>query len=410
MVVKITFFVLITAFVTEFYTACFTNPPEDQDSQSILTPEEADSDLVLGAERMDTLLSLLAGKRVALVVNQTSRVGDQHLVDTLLSKGIHVKQVFAPEHGFRGTADAGEKVEDGKDASTGLPIISLYGKNKKPTAQQLQGIDIVVFDIQDVGVRFYTYISTMHYVMEACAEQGKSFIVLDRPNPNGSYVDGPILEPEFSSFVGMHPIPVVHGMTVGELARMINGEGWLAGGIQCSLQVIPMKGWTHQTRYELPIPPSPNLPNQRAIYLYPGLCFFEGTVISVGRGTDWPFQVWGHPNLPINDFQFIPQPNEGARYPKLQGQVCRGRDLSSIPLSELFNLHRIDLRYLLEAYRKYPDREAFFLTNGFFDKLAGTDQLRKQILAGKSEEEIRASWEEDLYQFVLKRIPYRLYP
>ncbi len=365
--------------------------------------------IALGASQMNQYIRLLNGRRVALVVNQTSRIGDTHLVDTLLSKGIQIRTIFAPEHGFRGKADAGEKVADGKDVATGIPLISLYGKHKKPTAADLEGIDWIVFDIQDVGARFYTYISTMHNVMEACAEQGVKFMVLDRPNPNGHYVDGPILDPAFKSFVGMHPVPIVHGMTVGEYAKMINGENWLKGGIQCALTVVPTKHYTHTSAYELPVKPSPNLPNSRSIYLYPSLCLFEGTVMSVGRGTNTQFQIYGHPDYTKGDYQFTPVPMEGAKYPKHQGKTCFGKDLRNLPIAALRTNHGFNLAYLLEAYQNFEDKEQFFLKNLFFDKLAGTDQLRQQIIAGQTESEIRASWAADLDAFKEKRAKYLMY-
>ncbi len=363
----------------------------------------------LGAAQMDKYIRLLNGKRVALVVNQTSRIGDSHLVDTLISKGVNVQTIFAPEHGFRGKADAGEKVADGKDVATGIPLISLYGKHKKPTADDLKDIDWVLFDVQDVGARFYTYISTMHNVMEACAEHQVKLMVLDRPNPNGHYVDGPVLDPAFKSFVGMHPVPIVHGMTVGEYARMINGENWLKEGIQCSLTVVPIKQYTHKTAYELPVKPSPNLPNIRSIYLYPSLCLFEGTAMSVGRGTNTQFQIYGHPDYTEGDYQFTPVRMEGAKYPKHQDKICFGKDLRNIPIADLRGNHGFNLRYIIEAYQNFKDKDQFFLKNLFFDKLAGTDQLRQQIIAGQSEAEIKASWTADLEAFKAKRAKYLMY-
>jgi uncharacterized protein YbbC (DUF1343 family) len=364
---------------------------------------EQEKKLVLGAEQVKSYKALLFNKKVALVVNQTSMVGDKHLVDVMLENDIEVKKVFAPEHGFRGQADAGEKVESGKDPKTGLPIVSLYGKNKKPTAEQLADVDVVIFDIQDVGVRFYTYISTMHYVMEACAENNKHLIVLDRPNPNGDYIDGPVLEEEHRSFVGMHPIPIVHGLTVGELAGMINGEGWLEGGLKCELSVIRMENYTHHTPYELPVKPSPNLPNQQSIRLYPSLALFEGTSISVGRGTYMPFQVVGYPDKRFGEFSFMPESIEGmAKYPKHEGKTCYGVDLRNITPPAF------TLRYLLDFYRMSDFKEEFF--NNFFEKLAGTSELRDQIKAGFDEQEIRLSWQEDLTKYKEMRKVYLLYP
>lgn len=366
-------------------------------------PQSYINRIITGADQMDEVVSKLRDKRVALVVNHTSLVGKRHLTDTLLKSGIAVKKIFAPEHGFRGEAEAGETIKDGRDTQTGLPVISLYGNLKKPTPDMLQDIDIVVFDIQDVGARFYTYISTMHYVMEACAENNRKLIILDRPNPNGHYVDGPILEPEFKSFVGMHPIPIVHGMTVGELARMINGEGWLEGRQQCALEVIPVKNWTHNTPYSLPVRPSPNLPNDQAVALYPSICLFEGTVISVGRGTLTPFQVIGHPDLKNMPYQFTPVTIKGmASNPPHENKVCYGIDLRQVKVKPA-----LDLSYLITMYKAFPEKEKFF--NSYFEKLSGTRSLRNQIMQGLSEEEIRKSWEEGLNKFREIRKKYLLY-
>ena len=370
-----------------------------QDSTSIIS----------GAERIALFHPLLKGKKVALIVNQTSVVKDKHLVDTLLKLGIDVKVVFAPEHGFRGKADAGEKVDDTKDTKTGLPIISLYGKKKKPTAEDLIDIDILVFDIQDVGVRFYTYISTLHYIMEACAENNKPLVLLDRPNPNAYFIDGPMLDPAYKSFIGMHPVPVVYGMTIGEYGQMINGEGWLPNKTKCEITVIPCKNYTHSTYYSLPIKPSPNLPNDRSILLYPSICFFEGTTLSLGRGTEKQFQVIGHPKL-TSDFSFTPMPNEGAKEPPLNGQKCFGVDLSKVTTGSIINAKKIDISYLIDYHNKMTSiGEKYFLDNLFIDKLAGTDLLRKQIEAGKSESEIRKTWQSGLESFKKIRIKYLLY-
>ncbi len=364
-----------------------------------------------GIDQQYEYIPLLQNKNVAVVCNQTSiRITGEHLVDYLLKKEVAVKAVFAPEHGFRGTASAGEEIADGKDKKTGLPIVSLYGKNKKPTPQMLEGIDVVVFDIQDVGARFYTYISTMSLVMEACAELNIPVIVLDRPNPNGYYVDGPVLKPGFESFVGMHPVPVVHGMTIGEYAQMVNGEGWLAEGEKCQLTVVKVLDYNHNMSMPLPVAPSPNLPNLTAIRLYPSLCFFEGTSVGVGRGTDKPFQQIGAPWLKVvfPEYSFTPSPNVGAANPKYKGEQCYGVDLSSFGSSFLPNYHEIYLFWLIEAYQEAPDKDAFF--NNYFDKLAGTDELRKQIEAGLSEEEIKASCQKDLTSYKLMRKKYLLYP
>ncbi len=363
-----------------------------------------------GAECMERYLPLLEGKRVAVCGNQTSVVGKTHLVDTLLSRKVDVVKLFCPEHGFRGQAEAGATIASGKDPLTGLPVVSLYGKNKKPTAEQLQGVDVVLFDLQDVGCRFYTYISTLHYVMEAAAENGVKVIVLDRPNPNGFYVDGPVLEPQYKSFVGMHPVPIVYGMTIGEYARMINGEKWLANGVQCDLTVIKIEGYTHETRYALPVAPSPNLQTAEAVFLYPSLCLFEGTNVSVGRGTDQPFEMYGAPGMQSGDYRFTPRAIPGvSENPPFKGQECRGYLLHDIAADNLNNPGRLNLSYLLTAYRNCVDQSSFFLKNNFFDKLAGTDQLRKQLVVGASEEEIRASWEPDLEKFRHIREQYLLY-
>jgi uncharacterized protein YbbC (DUF1343 family) len=380
------------------------------DNESIVegdVPEEK-KEVIVGAAQFDQYENLIAGKKLALLVNQTSTVGETHLVDALLMRGATIKTIFAPEHGFRGTADAGEKVLDGKDTKTGLPVISLYGKNKKPTVAQLKGIDMVVFDIQDVGARFYTYISSMSYVMEACAEQNIPFLVLDRPNPNGHYVDGPVLEKGFESFVGLHQVPVVHGMTVAEYARMVNEEGWLKNGVKCDLQWVTCQHYDHKTFYQLPIKPSPNLPNMPSIYLYPSLCFFEGTNVSVGRGTNFQFQVVGAPNFTNGTYEFTPKPMPGAKYPKHEGKLCKGWNLSEYTTGEL-QINYLNIRFLHEFYNGYKDKNNFFLSNNFFNKLAGNQSLKKQLQAGKTVEEIRASWQPRLSDFKAKRRQYLLY-
>ncbi len=360
-----------------------------------------------GAEQTETYLSMLKGKRVAVMANQTSIVGNRHLVDTLVSLGVNVTSIFSAEHGFRGNEADGALIADGKDGVTGLPIISLYGKNKKPTPAQLQDIDIVVFDIQDVGVRFYTFISSMHYLMESCAENGKELLVLDRPNPNGNYIDGPILEKAFESFVGMHPVPVVHGMTVAEYARMINGEKWLKDSLQCNLKWISCRNYIHDTGYAPPVPPSPNLPNYQSIRLYPSLAFFEGTMVSEGRGTDFPFQVFGYPGYEAGNFEFTPVSRIGASvHPKFENQVCRGIDLRHYsPPGGEWNELRLD--WLFEAYESSPDKENFF--KPYFDKLAGTDQLRRDIQAGMGIDEITIKWVEGINSYREVREKYLLY-
>lgn len=371
----------------------------------------AQNAVTTGAERMDDYIWLLQGKRVAVCGNQTSRVGEMHLVDTLLHRDVNVVKIFCPEHGFRGNAEAGAHIASGTDPKTGLPIVSLYGKNKKPAPEQLADVDVILFDLQDVGCRFYTYISTLHYVMEAAAENHIPVLVLDRPNPNGHFVDGPVLDLKYKSFVGMHSVPVVYGMTIGEYARMINGEGWLAGGIHCSLAVVALENYTHNTRYVLPVPPSPNLPNAESVLLYPSLCLFEGTVISVGRGTALPFQIYGAPLLRGGDYEFTPAPIRGvSENPPHNGKVCHGHNLREYAATHLDSVGSFNLQYLLTAYRQYPDKEHFFSHASFFDKLAGSDQLRKQIVAGMSEEEIRNSWKEPLARFMETRAKYLLYP
>ncbi|AKF25989.1 hypothetical protein YH65_06720 [Sulfurovum lithotrophicum] len=362
------------------------------------------------AERPELYLPLLKGKSIALVVNHASLIGRIHLVDYLLKHGIKIKKIFAPEHGFRGTADAGAHLGNSRDPRTGLPIISLYGKHKKPTKKDLKGIDLILFDIQDAGVRFYTYLSTLHYVMEAGAEQRIPVMVLDRPNPNGHYVDGPVLKKRYRSFVGLDPVPVVYGMTIGEYAKMLNGERWLKHGVQAKLTVIPLKNYTHDSFYSLPVKPSPNLPNDRAIMLYPSLAFFEGTVISAGRGTAKPFQLYGAPKYRVKKFSFIPKSRPGARYPKYKGKRCYGIDLSRVDIEKERRRKQLNLSYLRDAYVNYSDKKHFFLGNSFFNRLAGTDQLRKQIISGASEASIRKSWGKDLRKFRKIRTKYLLYP
>lgn len=361
--------------------------------------------LKTGAEQTNLYVPDLKGKTVALVVNHTSMIGKIHLADSLLSLGIKIKTIFAPEHGFRGTADAGEHVANGIDKKTGLPIVSLYGANKKPSATQLEGIDVVIFDIQDVGVRFYTYTSTMHYVMEACAEQSKKLLILDRPNPNGHYVDGQVLDKKFASFVGLNPVPVVHGCTVGELAQMINGEGWLSGSKKCNMQIIKCLGYKHSTAYYPPIATSPNLPNLQSMLLYPSICFFEGTDVSVGRGTDKQFQVIGSPNPNNGSFTFTPEDKPGAKNPPQKGKLCYGEDLSTINARK----QKFTLKYAINFYQKSENKVKFFSSPSFFDKLAGSDTLRKQIIAGMSEKQIRMSWKVDLEKYKTIRKKYLLY-
>lgn len=366
--------------------------------------------VITGAERLDQYLPLLEGKRVALLVNQTAVVGNSHLADTLLKLKINIVRIFSPEHGFRGNANAGEKVGNSVDPETGIPIVSLYGSHHKPTAEELKDVDVMIYDLQDVGVRFYTYISSMQYFLEAAAENNKPIIILDRPDPNGFYVDGPVLDKKFRSGVGLQSIPVVYGMTIGEYAKMLIGERWLGDpSLQPRLTIIPCLHYTHHTLYRLPVKPSPNLPNMTSVYLYPSLCFFEGTVISLGRGTDKPFQVFGHPEYPKSLFSFTPESIPGATDPPLLHQRCYGFDLSGDPAKTLKETgHRLQLKWLIRAYRLFPDKDKFF--NKYFDKLAGNDQLKQQIRKGWSEEKIRASWQPALDQFKKIRKKYLMYP
>ncbi|MDO4727402.1 MAG: DUF1343 domain-containing protein [Bacteroidota bacterium] len=367
-----------------------------------------ENDVVIpAANRVDVYLPLLKNKKVGLLTNQTGVVeinqSEQiHLVDFLLSRNVDLQKIYAPEHGFRGTADAGEWIKDGKDAQTGLPIISLYANNKKPTKEHLEGIDIMVFDLQDVGVRFYTYISSLHYLMEACAEQNIPLVILDRPNPNIQIVDGPVLDVDLQSFVGMHPVPILHGMTIAEYAQMINGEKWLKDGVQCKLQIVTCDNYSRSSIYNIPIPPSPNLPNEQSINLYASLCFFEGTNVSVGRGTDMQFQIFGSPFLENMDFKFTPKPNQGAKNPMYNGKECKGRNLVKHP-----KVNKLELKWLIDAYQNTSDKSKFF--NNFFDKLSGNKTLRKQIEQGMSQEEIRKTWQTDLEDFKKRRVKYLLY-
>jgi uncharacterized protein YbbC (DUF1343 family) len=372
-------------------------------------PTKSDKEITVGAKRFDVYLPWVNGKNVAVVANHTSMVGKTHLVDTLLTKQVKIKKIFCPEHGFRGDGDAGESIKNEKDKKTGLPVISLYGDHKKPTAKDLEGIDVVIFDLQDVGVRFFTYISTMTYVMEACAEQKKTCIILDRPNPNGHYVDGPVLESKYKSFVGMHPVPIVHGMTVAEYARMVNGEGWLKNGVRCDLKYVSCEGYTHSDLYQLPVKPSPNLSTMAAVYLYPSVCLFEGTVISVGRGTDKPFEVIGHPKLKNGDYTFTPHSIPGAsKNPPYKDSLCQGHELTSFANNFIRSYRKIFLYWVQGCYADFPDKTKYF--NSYFTLLAGTEELQKQIVAGKTEDEIRKSWEPGLAKFREIRTRYLIYP
>ena len=383
---------------------CFTNKSESQ-----IQVHRNPGPIVLGAQQTERYLPILKNKNIGIVANQTSVIfkpeGYTHLIDTLLSLNIIIKKAFAPEHGFRGRADAGEYVKDGVDAGSGIPIVSLYGSNKIPNAAILSDLDVVIFDVQDVGARFYTFLSTLHYIMETCANLGITVLILDRPNPNGHYVDGPTLDLKYTSFVGVHPVPVVHGMTVGEYAQMINGEGWLKEGVKCELKVISIQNYTHSTIYQPPINPSPNLPNSKAINLYPSLCFFEGTNMSMGRGTANQFQIIGSPFLKgdLYNYEFIPKPNIGAKYPIHEGDICKGLNLQNEP-----RLNYIELKWLIDAYQNSSNKIVFF--NPFFTKLAGQELLQKKIENGWNAQQIRASWKDDIEKYKRLREPYLLYP
>jgi uncharacterized protein YbbC (DUF1343 family) len=392
----------------------------------VAAQDPGNSTVITGAERMQVYLPMLKGKTVAVFANQTSMVKNTHLVDTLLSRGIKVVKIFGPEHGFRGDADAGEHVKDAKDKRTGIPVISLYGNHKKPTPEDLKGVDVLIFDIQDVGVRFYTFISSLQYYLEAALENHKPLLILDRPNPNGFYVDGPVLDTNFKSFVGMQPIPIVYGMTIGEYALMLTGENLLSAKANAinaynittkptadtpfHVQVIKCKDYDHRTKYELPVMPSPNLKEMQSIYLYPSTCFFEGTVMSEGRGTDKPFQIFGHPTLPNNLYAFTPKPNAGAKNSKCFYQLCYGWNVSGSN-EEVLNMldNKIQLKYLIDAYKLFPGKDTFFLKNNFINKLAGNNILIQQVKDGHTEEEIRKSWEPELNTFKAIRKKYLLY-
>lgn len=397
----------VFAAISSLAVACAASEAPPTSLPEEAQPQKVKASVLTGADQMDKVVAACTGKQVALVANPTSQVAGVHLLDTLIAVGVDVVRVFGPEHGFRGDAADGEKVDHSKDEKTGMPIVSLYGNNRKPTPEQMVGIDLVIFDVQDVGARFYTYISTLHLMMEAAAESGVTVLVLDRPNPHAHYVDGPVLKPEFSSFVGMHPVPVVHGMTVAEYAQMINGEGLLSGNKTCALQVIPCVHYARKTHYELPVAPSPNLPNMQSIMLYPSLAFFEGTNVSVGRGTDKPFQQIGMPGFASGEHRFTPRSIPGvSKYPPHEGKECVGFDLSSTAPEKP---NQLDLKWLLTMYENAPDQSQFFLKSGFFNKLSGTDQLMKQIQEGLSEEEIRTSWQLDLDAFREVRKRYLIY-
>lgn len=401
---------LLNIFLVLFITNCRTqNIPIEKKISNVETNVVSLNRVLPGANDFDSYINSLKDKNVGVIANQGSIVFREdgsfvHLVDSLLTHNVRIQKIFSPEHGFRGTADAGEHLKNEVDKKTGLPIISLYGDNKKPTKEQLKDIDILVFDLQDVGVRFYTYISTLHYIMEAAAANDIPLLLLDRPNPNAHYVDGPVLEKAFTSFVGMHSVPVVYGMTIGEYAMMINGENWLGENVKCNLSVIKNLNYTHNSTYELPVKPSPNLPNAQSIMLYPSLCFFEGTDISVGRGTDKQFQIFGSPKLDPQpySYSFVPQPNEGAKKPLFQGILCNGMNLEKVE-----TLNQINLEWLIEAYQSHPNKDTFF--NSFFNTLAGNATLKKQIESGMEMDKIRETWQEDLNKFKKMREKYLLY-
>ncbi len=399
---------LVLSFVLVLTSACVLIGQTDANrkiTRRIITGKE----IRTGAERTDQYLNKIRGKNVAVVANHTAMIGKRHLVDSLVSLGIHITRIFSPEHGFRGQAEAGENLKNSVDARTGIPVVSLYGKKKKPSASDLHHVDVILFDIQDVGTRFYTYATTMQYMMEACARHDIPFILLDRPNPNGYYIDGPVLQPSCRSFVGLNPIPLVHGMTLGEYASMINGEGWLSGAQACRLTVIPVFNYNHLDLYQLPVPPSPNLPNMASIYLYPSLGLFEGTAVSIGRGTPKPFQFIGYPGLVDGTVSFTPKRMEGySTNPPYLDQICQGYDLEEFSTNFLRDAGKLYLFWILELYKTYPDKTRFF--NSYFDQLAGNYELKKQIEEGMTENKIRESWDDDLRKFKKTRKKYLLYP
>ena len=392
------------SFLIIFISICGDVNAQFYTQKNIVKAEES----IVGASRLELYLPLLENKKVAVIANQTSIFNNTHLIDTLISNSVDLKKIFTPEHGFRGTADEGALVNNSIDSKTQLPIISLYGKNKKPSSEQLNDIDVLLFDLQDVGTRFYTYISTMTYIMEAAAENNIPVIVLDRPNPNGFYIDGPVLEKENSSFVGLHQVPVVYGLTIGEYALMANGEYWLKDSLQCELTVIPLGNYNRNNIYELPVKPSPNLPNWESVYLYPSLCFFEGTPVSVGRGTESPFQVYGHPMIE-SDYSFTPKQAEGRNKPLHCDTECYGESLNNYAINYKRNKNEIMLTWLINSYKQLKDKDNINFFNNFFVKLSGTKELQRQIENGLSEDEIRESWEKDLEEYKKIRSKYLLY-
>jgi uncharacterized protein YbbC (DUF1343 family) len=413
-------------FVVTGFALCFLSCAAQKKAVPQAPPSENSSRILAGAERINVYLPLIRGKRIGIFANQTSMVGNTHLVDTLQKLGVDIKIIFGPEHGFRGNASAGEHVANEKDAKTGISVVSLYGNKRKPSAEDLKDIDILIFDIQDVGVRFYTYISSLQDYMEAAFENSKPLLILDRPNPNGFYVDGPVLDLKFKSFIGMQPVPVVYGLTIAEYAFLIAGEKWLSEKANekyswylraensvdtpFHFQVIKCEGYTHKSKYSLPVRTSPNLPEMQSVYLYPSTGFFEGTVLSEGRGTPKPFQIFGHPSLPKDLYSFIPEPNEGAKVSKLYGQKCYGWNLSGSVDEVLAKVDgKVQLKWLLEAYRLFPIKDSFFLKNNFISRLAGNDELIQQIKAGMTEADIRKSWQPKLTQYKAIRKKYLLY-
>jgi uncharacterized protein YbbC (DUF1343 family) len=394
-----------------FLTEAAPAPAQIQAQAPVPNASPFDEDIRPAAEQIHKYLKYLKGKRLGLVVNQTSTVVNTHLVDTLKALGCQVQKIFAPEHGFRGTADRGEHIKDAKDPKTGLPIVSMFGKNRMPSAEILSDVDLMIFDIQDVGVRFYTYTSTMTYIMQACAKHNKPLLVLDRPNPLGHYVGGPIMQPDQETFVGLHPVPVIHGLTTAEYARMINEEGWLEGGVKCELHHVECLNYNHKKFYKLPVKPSPNLPNMKSIYLYPHLCLFEGTVVSVGRGTNKQFQCYGHPDFSKGSYTFTPKPMPGAKHPVLEGKQCKGFDLSTIPYKELQNINELQISYICEAYQSANTnlRNQFFLKNNFLNKLIGNTTFMQQVKTLQAPQAIQNSWKADLIKYKELRKKYLLY-
>lgn len=395
------FFLLLNLF-----SSCKARSSQNSDPSS---ENQSAPNIHLGAEILDEYIPLLENKKVGMVVNQTSVINSVHLVDTLLALKVNVKAIFAPEHGYKGKVERGQNIDNSVDEDLGIPVISIYGSKRKPSSEDLSGIDYMIFDMQDVGVRFFTYISTLHYVMEACAENNVELIVLDRPNPLGYYIDGPVLDTAYQSFIGMHPVPVVHGMTIGEYALMINGEGWLENHKTCSLHIVKAENYTHQIRYKVPVSPSPNLPDMRSIYMYPSICFFEGAEVNEGRGTDTPFQVFGNPTYLPQDFAYTPVSKPGfSLHPKFENEICYGYDLSKTPLEELEEKTQLDLLYLIDFYQKSNNKDHFF-NEEFFDLLAGGSKLREQIITGMSAESIRMSWNSGIENFKKIRQKYLLY-